>query len=132
MTPSPHIDTDGIGYCHRECPACKHPGPPIGLQAGSPRLTCEIDGTRAHIGRPCAPEIIRMRELTTWRPMESAPRDGTWILIAKKESNPGQEIDVAMYCRSCADRSPHWITHEHCPVAEDLIGWLPLPPGPKT
>ena len=76
--------------------------------------------TAGRLCKEAAAEIERLRSLTDWRPIESAPKDGAAVLLYR--SNPRRTVKV--------DR---WLTNwwyetkiEHAPTH-----WLPLPEPPK-
>jgi hypothetical protein len=74
-----------------------------------------------------------------WQPMETAPRDGTRILVALRASEQGPaEVDVARWARPTRSADPTWIASDSdagSPVIYsdgDLAFWMPLPtPMPK-
>lgn len=88
-----------------------------------------------------ADEITRLRAATQWRPIESAPKDGTWFVIVN-EDDGADSFEIGCY-------SP-LIWHDFEPVADGLFRktereiyewrgfnnmhrathWLPLPPPP--
>jgi hypothetical protein len=84
-------------------------------------------------GKPSVPiESIladAIRELTEWRPMETAPRDGTRVLVLTDRGG-GQQF-VAWW----GDRV-HWVdgwSHDGDILLDcELLGWLPLVPGPEV
>ena len=71
-----------------------------------------------------------IREMVEWRPIETAPRDGTWVVL-KDEYSPatiGQwaHNDDATYPWRVFDGSDEcnaWVAGRPC-------YWLPLPPAP--
>jgi hypothetical protein len=74
-----------------------------------------------------------------WRPMASAPKDGTRILAAIRASEQGPaEVDVVRWARSAPGGEKGWIAADSDPAlvivyAEvELTHWMPLPsPLPK-
>ena len=74
-----------------------------------------------------------------WRPMVSAPQDGTRILAAIRASEQGPaEVDVVRWARSAPGAEKGWIAADSDPAlvivyAEvELTHWMPLPsPLPK-
>jgi hypothetical protein len=74
-----------------------------------------------------------------WQPMDTAPRDGTRILVALRASEQGPaEVDVARWARPARSAEPCWIASDSnadSPVIYadgDLAFWMPLPtPMPK-
>jgi hypothetical protein len=63
---------------------------------------------------------LRAGEQEGWRPIETAPKDGTLILLAK-----AGDPDWALRCRRWQDT--HWRGHD----AEDATHWMPLPAAPS-
>lgn len=72
--------------------------------------------------RAAAAEIERLRSLTEWRPIETAPRDGTDILIFE-----GNAI-IAAWWTSANPRLSGWDAGEF--MCDHPTHWLPLPPPP--
>jgi hypothetical protein len=74
-----------------------------------------------------------------WRPMATAPKDGTRILAALRASEQGPaEVDVVRWARSTPGGEKGWIAADSDPnlvivYAEvELTDWMPLPsPLPK-
>jgi hypothetical protein len=74
-----------------------------------------------------------------WQPMETAPRDGTRVLVALRASEQGPaEVDVARWARPARAAEPCWIASDSSPdnpvfyADGDLAFWMPLPtPLPK-
>ena len=88
----------------------------------------EADGLFNAKGEELADIISRLsaalREVTAWRPMETAPRDGTDVLVADE----GGELFVAFW----EPTDEQWIFATsprgwRVGVAKP-VGWLPLPP----
>lgn len=81
-------------------------------------------------------EITRLRERTEWRPIETAPKDGTEILVASHDC-----VDQAIWGRT-KYHGEGWLDFEvQCNVTsytskpiDGVTHWLPLhpPPGDKT
>jgi hypothetical protein len=79
------------------------------------------------------------RDFGEWRPMSSAPRDGTRILASIRASEQGAaEVDVVRWARSSPGGEKDWIAADSDPslvviYAEiELTHWMPLPsPLPK-
>lgn len=72
-----------------------------------------------------------------WKPIETAPMDGTWILVYEpREYAP--EIMVAQWGNIEPGYGPDvqaWVTEAYGPnpdnyAAEDATHWMPLPPDP--
>ena len=84
----------------------------------------EAPAARLHVkGHAYVPE-------QRWQPIETAPRDGTMVLIASKRVRPA--VHPARWRGTDADAAPfhHWDAWQHWFVDGDLVGWQPLPPPP--
>jgi hypothetical protein len=71
--------------------------------------------------------LERVRELTEWRPMESAPRDGDAILLLENDGNKALAYwspDAGAWVSASGYGSSFWADDD------DYNGWLPLPPTP--
>jgi hypothetical protein len=74
-----------------------------------------------------------------WRSMESAPRDGTRILVALTASEQGPaEVDMVRWTRPERNAEECWVATDSdagSPVvysSSDLSSWMPLPsPMPR-
>lgn len=74
-----------------------------------------------------------------WQPIETAPRDGSRILVMLRASEQGPaEVDLARWERSPRAGDSCWIASDSDPDCEiiyaesDLEFWMPLPmPTPK-
>jgi hypothetical protein len=93
----------------------------------------------AHDGKrpPTMPRQGMASDFGEWRSMETAPRDGTRILVALKptEQGPGTS-DVARWARPHPREDECWVASDsdlECVIVyadSDLDGWMPMPtPG---
>lgn len=71
---------------------------------------------------------IAARDAAAWRPIETAPMDGTLILGWN-----GRWIEIAMWQRANAINPPLW-RGAHCGVShiDQPTHWLPLPTQPEA
>lgn len=79
-------------------------------------------------GTLLAQSLKREREATAWRPIETAPKDGTEILIriAEKQGLPGKGcVYVARYFDGDWRTAGGWYSNVY------VACWLPLPPPPE-
>ena len=84
-------------------------------------------------------QVTTSPEFGEWRPITTAPRDGTRILAAIRASEQGPaEVDVVRWARSAPGGEKSWIAADSDPTlvivyAEvELTHWMPLPsPLPK-
>jgi hypothetical protein len=72
--------------------------------------------------------------LGEWKPMKSAPQDGTLVLVAIRESEQGPaQVDVARWTKPGRGQEKCWVSADSapdCPImyAEgELAFWMPLP-----
>lgn len=67
--------------------------------------------------------------MSEWKPIESAPRDGTWMLAINAATNPGRQ-HVVYYSETLGDRFP-WRTGD-APMSfiAGITHWQPLPLPP--
>lgn len=83
----------------------------------------------AGIVNAAADELDRLRTATQWRPMETAPKDGTWIVLLLHR-DPWVVREACWRVRSSGasegwtawpgpDDDDDWI--------EDPAGWIPMP-----
>ena len=72
--------------------------------------------------------LERVRELTEWRPMETAPRDGTAILLVESfgESRVIARWVDETWASVCAYSGTFYTDDDF------YHSWLPLPPAPET
>lgn len=83
-----------------------------------------------------AREAKAREELNAWQPIETAPKDGTPILIYVPSDDDGDVYKIARWHRDQLVRGhllrggwPYaggWIADGH----DGLAGWMPLPPAP--
>lgn len=82
--------------------------------------------------RAAAAEIERLRSLTKWRPIETAPRDGTDVLVAGDGWVDAASFGPTKYhgygWLDAGDRA-HWDSYTARPLS-GVTHWLPLPPPP--
>ena len=82
---------------------------------------------------------MRTEDHGSWRDMASAPRDGTRVLVAVRESEQGPaEVDVVRWAKPERSAEECWIAVDSdpgCVIAyeeAELSSWMPLPtPLPK-
>ena len=63
-----------------------------------------------------------------WRPIETAPKDGTWILTFDPEE-PDKWSKYGIYKWSTFFKE--WVDQRDVTCA-DFTHWMPLPPPPET
>ena len=73
---------------------------------------------------------IEVMRLSEWQPIETAPKDGTLVLVAHPvtmRSDTDQIVRVAwMKDGLWASHPSCWLVNEHMPTH-----WMPLPPAPE-
>src|SRR6476659_8879272 len=77
-----------------------------------------------------------------WKPMASAPKDGTLVLVAIRESEQGPaQVDVARWTKPARANEKCWVSADSAPDAPILSGegelavWRPVPasvPRPRS
>jgi hypothetical protein len=80
-----------------------------------------------------------MRDFGEWQDMQTAPRDGTRILVEIRASEQGAaEVDLVRWAKPDKSAEEAWVSAESDPGAAivyaepELSGWMPLPsPLPK-
>ncbi len=70
-----------------------------------------------------------------WRPIKTAPRDGTWIILAGPSGycSTSLRAEICHYDAEFRPRQP-WVNHSgdsFLDGGEEPTHWLPLPPDPK-
>jgi len=73
--------------------------------------------------------------MSTWQPIETAPRDGTSILVIQAgEFKPGVPYESTVVAWSSVDDFEGWLSCEDCgpvnPRDWALTHWMPLPEPP--
>jgi hypothetical protein len=77
-----------------------------------------------------------------WQPIETAPKDGTPVLIARVEYTEGKspevaEVDVGAYLYDAGMNTPdgyepaYWYWASDNGSIEEPTHWMPLPPAPQ-
>jgi len=81
--------------------------------------------------------------MNEWQPIETAPKDGTHILLSNGESvSHGHWLYVAAYSREIRDMEGFYVDQDESDGYDgwiDFVGgmlpdpthWMPLPPPPK-
>lgn len=70
--------------------------------------------------------------MSYWRPIETAPKDGTWVLLFSKVDDCGFDW-YAEWCPSIRTGryyEDHWFYCEEYSIGEKPTHWMPLPPPP--
>jgi hypothetical protein len=71
-------------------------------------------------------EVRRLREALTWQPIETAPKDGTWVIVLMRNG----QVWKASWGRD-RQNELHWCTHVLSPADRVVTHWMPLPaPAP--
>src|SRR5690606_37659818 len=77
---------------------------------------------------------MNLPDFSKFAPMESAPRDGTLVLVALHASEQGPaEVDAVRWAQSARSGEEGWVANDSDPFARivyaetELTGWLPLP-----
>lgn len=68
--------------------------------------------------------------MSEWQTIESAPRDGTPVLVAERGPN-GWWIDVGENMYDISDGPDKWRGRESSNVTCEPTHWMPLPEPPK-
>ena len=70
----------------------------------------------------------------TWQPIDTAPKDGTWILLAVDSSYTTTPLTVSV-CRYISSPYPSWrdyADYKFLVGGNEPTHWMPLPPTPPT
>lgn len=62
-----------------------------------------------------------------WQPIETAPKDGTWIAVVSQEGGFEYEPAVACYHDNCWMKLRHYLAGEVDYHEWNLTHWSPLP-----
>jgi hypothetical protein len=79
---------------------------------------------------------MRPAESMQWQPMETAPKDGTRIIVVTRASEQGpSDVDVVRWIKPRSHGEHCWTSFdsdENCAIIYDeweLAHWMPLPSG---
>lgn len=74
-------------------------------------------------------ELAALKAAQEWRGMESAPKDGTWVLVIDSEYGDHGGAFVARYTEAF---SGSWLINtSHVPHVVYPTHWMPLPTPPQ-
>ena len=90
---------------------------PLSAQEGTRFLTIEKIAVKL-----LAAEVRRLREQTRWRPIDTAPKDNTWVLVFDTVLG----VTPAIFCTE----NNEWITMER--NAPEPTHWMPLAAAPES
>lgn len=83
-------------------------------------------------------EVMRLRELLTPRPIDEAPKDGTWFFVLHCVQVTGNRHPVWTVCQWYAEQRPGrssqydgWHDDAGLPINPGPF-WLPMPPAPEV
>lgn len=69
--------------------------------------------------------------MSGWRPIETAPKDGTWVILYA----PAGGVQPGYWGPSYFDYDPMWLQYAHRSEAREVVGepthWMPLPNSPE-
>lgn len=99
----------------------------------SPPWTIHVDGL-AKVCRAFEKKNREMQRERSWQPIESAPRDGTEILVTGLDNGTGPTRHTLM---ARWEKCPHFGDHftdrsSGSTALEYLTHWMPLPPSPEN
>ena len=79
--------------------------------------------------------------MSEWQPIETAPKDGTWVLVysaeAIRDEDGGRKIAVAQYTDDLNGRKGvwhwqfAWYDGGYYGWVDNVTHWMPLPEAPK-
>lgn len=81
------------------------------------------------VQREARDEIIRLREQTTWLTIESAPTDGTWVLLCWPMTRTN--VIVSGHYYTARDGEGMWASLPMVQTKNEPTHWMPLPHPPK-
>ena len=78
-------------------------------------------------------EIARLREQTQWRPIETAPKDGSLILGWDNKVMRGKGAAcVMLWARNEHTQKHEWMNFSNAYRVDNPRYWMPLPQPPQT
>ncbi len=97
------------------------------LKAERDQLSKACDQHAAHEYKLMG-EVAALKAAQEWRAMESAPKDGTWVLVIDSEYGDHGGAFVARYTKAF---SGSWLINtSHTPHVVYPTHWMPLPGNP--
>lgn len=92
---------------------------------------CPVNGGYGHGPEPCICGVDQAAQpAEAWQLIETAPKDGTRLLLARKQFMSGEWVMVSGHWNSGDTFNlPHWSTMR---TMHDPTHWMPLPPPPST
>ncbi|CAB4199921.1 Domain of unknown function DUF551 [uncultured Caudovirales phage] len=79
-----------------------------------------------------AAEIERLRALTKWQPIETAPRDGTRVLIGWAGCYPSRNhVRIARFAVPVGYKNRGWTDDDNEGRCITPTHWMPLPKPPQ-
>lgn len=98
---------------------------------GAPHYNAKTAEARAAVAAALASPGAVAAAPTGWRPIETAPKDGTLIVVKGDnhgDSDLGQHHCIASWFKGCWMESSDWNPTSDLAY---LTHWMPLPPAPK-
>jgi hypothetical protein len=75
-------------------------------------------------------EIRAMIDAVAWRTMDSAPKDGTRVLVYVPDDDDGEIYKVVRYSLDSWGPKPGWIARGWWGAEDIPIAWKPIDPPP--
>lgn len=80
-------------------------------------------------GPEAAAEIERLRAASQWQPIETAPKDGTWVLLLWPMTRTNVMVSGKYYI-SARDFEEMWLSQPSVESTHEPTHWMPLPSPP--
>ncbi len=94
-----------------------------------------FDQTDEHLKRRVIAELFLQKTLgSKWQPIETAPKDGTRLILWGREDGVGEpRVWLGSWSTGCW-YAPSWVAYEHRSETEYLqpTHWMPVPEPPVT